>query len=826
MTTAVDIDARRRALAERCAAVARAAGEGIEWFRTNPERAPDQLAGLERDVRRMRARAEKLRLASLRPMCVTVFGASQSGKSYLISALARPAGAPLSVQIGSRTYDFLEEINPFGDKESTGLVTRFSLDKVASPVADLPVCVRLLSQSDVIRIIANGYMEEISRDAAQPVAPGRLEQLFGELTPGKASSAGLTEDDVYEMREYFERYFRSHPVIAAVGSEYWREAAGRAQRLDAGQRAKLFAPLWGETTKLTALCARLLGALEALGNPDETFCEVAALIPRQESIIDVQMLMKGLEDDAASKVQISTAEGRRIALPRPLVAALVAELRLTLAAAPRTFSSDVDLLDFPGAMARSQFSGPADTGYLYRRGKIAYLFQRYVADQELAAMVLCVDQGNQQVKTLPTMVKEWIDATHGGTPEERAKVTCGLFVGLTKFDMEFAMGPGKRDDEPGRWNTRLHTVFTEFLCQEHAWHDEWRTGSPFNNVFWLRNPGIKQPLVVAYDEHGEENDLADAPRLARLRALYLETSQVQRHFADPAKAWDEALRLNDGGVAYLADSLRPVCNPQIKLDQIGARLAALALDLRRRLEPFHISSDAVKEQARRAKDIAQTQARLREIAASKRFGLLILQLQIPRGGLLRPFLRVQAEKQITIVDGRSLDHPHWFAAAALEEWNAIMRALAGREDLETAIGLDRETAQILVRILAAIASHIGLRERVAARIRPHYVTQAGARERVRTPALIAEMAVNDFVAALGFTETPKDVRPRLRRKNGQESPIFWPNGADGGAEAYVEDWRHGFAVAGEAAAEGPVLSAKEREANEALGLLIAELPLV
>ena len=60
-------------------------------------------------------------------MCVGVFGPSQAGKSYLVSILASRDGRPLQARFADKTYDFLREINPPGNRESTGLVTRFGL---------------------------------------------------------------------------------------------------------------------------------------------------------------------------------------------------------------------------------------------------------------------------------------------------------------------------------------------------------------------------------------------------------------------------------------------------------------------------------------------------------------------------------------------------------------------------------------------------------------------------------------------------------------------------------------------------------------------------
>ena len=66
-------------------------------------------------------------------MAVAVFGPSQSGKSYLISALARRGTDPGLARFGDRTLDFVRDINPEGGQEATGLITRFTLRPAAAP---------------------------------------------------------------------------------------------------------------------------------------------------------------------------------------------------------------------------------------------------------------------------------------------------------------------------------------------------------------------------------------------------------------------------------------------------------------------------------------------------------------------------------------------------------------------------------------------------------------------------------------------------------------------------------------------------------------------
>jgi len=78
--------AENEALACACEAVADAASAGVEWVGLATAQVREEGPALARELRRGAIRARKLAEAARRPMCVSVFGPSQSGKSYLISA--------------------------------------------------------------------------------------------------------------------------------------------------------------------------------------------------------------------------------------------------------------------------------------------------------------------------------------------------------------------------------------------------------------------------------------------------------------------------------------------------------------------------------------------------------------------------------------------------------------------------------------------------------------------------------------------------------------------------------------------------------------------
>lgn len=103
-----------RSLAEGCRGVREAALGFLAWVQANESKVRQERIALRKDFRTWAATAARLARAVERPMCVGVFGPSQSGKSYLISALARKGSQPLLVDFGGQLIDFVREINPPG----------------------------------------------------------------------------------------------------------------------------------------------------------------------------------------------------------------------------------------------------------------------------------------------------------------------------------------------------------------------------------------------------------------------------------------------------------------------------------------------------------------------------------------------------------------------------------------------------------------------------------------------------------------------------------------------------------------------------------------
>jgi hypothetical protein len=792
------------ALANAARGTEAAAREALAWVEAARPMLRAEAEPMARDLRRFARRARRLTQAAERPMAVAVFGPSQSGKSYLISALARRGTEPVLARFGGERLDFVKDINPEGGQEATGLITRFTLRPAAAPDG-APVPLRLLSQADVIRILANTFLEDFDPAEVPLPAPEAVAQHLSRMAArAGAARDRFDADEAEELREYVETEFRGHPLAAALGAGFWPQATALAPSLPPADRAELYAPLWNGEAVFTEAARRLLSALSALGDPDEAFCGVDALVPRETSIIDVRTLSGLSAPEAAGEVVVATRAGRRLSLPRPVLAALVAEITIPLEERPWPFLEVTDLLDFPGARSRERLSDPsrflAEPGRfpgLYLRGKVAYLWQRTVAEQEATAMLLCIGPSNQEVRTLPRMVKAWIDSAMGATPEARAQQRNALFLVLTKFDTEFEEKRGQSEGTGSRWTIRLNASLLDFFGKEHAWPREWTPGRPFNNTVWLRNPNVAAKHILDTDESGREIGIraSEAARIARLRAEFLANEDVRRHFAEPEAAWDAALSLNDGGISHLARKLGAVCDPAVKRAQVQARLAELRAAIRRRLAPFWHSGDAAAEAEKRRAAAREVAKHLVAVAARQNFGRLLKALTIPAEALSGLWWRLQTEPEDAAPIGarpeeaeylaelgdlvapsaaaaaRPRDAEARFAEAAIAEWIADMTDDLVTPNAEALIGLKPETGAVLVDELALGARRLGLAEQLAERLRALALYRRKLSDGAARPVLIAETLINGFVATLGQDALPPEARVKAGR---DQHPVFAP----------------------------------------------------
>jgi hypothetical protein len=809
----------------------------IDELRSQSVSVANQNDSLVEAARRARLAARRLANAATRNNCVGVFGPSQAGKSYLVSALARPpSGEPLEILFGQDRRNFLREINPPGDRESTGLVTRFTIHQRDVDPAH-PVQLRLLSETDLVKILANSFFLDFDPNnmSIEPVEEPAIREAVraaAAAAQGGRGAAYLDEIALFDLAEYFHKNFGSR-IGALNRADYWEALVRRGGQLPLRARADLFSRLWGRLDSFTELFVTLVGALDQIGHAPEAHAAISGLIPREigsepTSIIDVAVLSRlGTERDAADLISLVPIVGGKpaapTALPRATLTALIAEVSLAIATKPWPFFEHTDLLDFPGARSRLKLTNlPAEPDNrraqvreLFLRGKIAYLFQRYTDELELTSMLLCMPPSVAEVKDLAGMVRSWIAATHGATAERRRAVRNALFLVLTKHDIEFLEKGGETpESRAGKWDRRLHASLLE-LYGKDGWPNDW-DGHPFSNTVFLRNPGMKQIHLMDYEDVATLKEAGPAKGSAGVIGDYhnafMNSALVAKHFARKEEVWAAAMTPNDGGVSFLVDRLVEVLDPNLKRRQAAERLVEAAAALEQPLRGFYFAEG---DEARRERDEAlqklrrELNARLRA-ADFRNFAHLLDRLMIREPDVRGLFHNVAALREDQLGAGEPTSTPAALAAAAaidddpwaeepaatpeaklaappkrterpevfanrvLNLWAAHLRALQQDETALEVLGIPPDLVGRIIDELLVGASRVQLSERIAQDVRRETLS-VGARwtDSADRVVRIAVQQVNDFVAYLGYGAMPLAQRPGFPEPPRERTrPIF------------------------------------------------------
>jgi hypothetical protein len=659
----VSVREKDSALGQACDTYRQTAYAAIEWINANERLVGPALPGLERSLKSKAMEGRRLANAAVRPMSVAVFGPSQAGKSFLVGKFITPHGKPAKVLFGEGdnrvSKDFLSEVNPQGGRETTGLVTRFSLTSESTP-AGHPVHLRLMGEVDVAKILVNSFVFDLTHTYGDPslLDQSRVAEKIDALEKraGDKALPGMTMEDVLDLREYLTDNLKKHPYVAdtSLRDLYWPSMETLLPRLDMEGRLAALTLLWGGLEPLNSLYRRMKTALDSMKHSQVIHAPLSVIEDTTNGVLHVNRIYE-LDKPGSPGSQVVTVmleDGGRTSLPQADITALTSELRVALDEAPWPFLEHTDLLDFPGARAREdsipdKVFGGNDQGVLakahcFLRGKVAVLFDNYVADLDVNSMLLCLPDSNLEVRKLPDLVAGWVDRTHGEDPTERKDRPTSLFFCMTKSDRLFNLSSG---GSPGQAvENRMEVNIKEFT----GWMEEWHPGRPFDNTYMLRNPsagefsdvfayeGESQPGVVR-PEKGLNPDFEKNALPAYAKAID-ENKLARSHIAQTQNKWDSMLALNDGGVTLLANDLAPVCDPDLKFSQIDPRARRLRIDLRSVLSPYFVDSDIQTRVAERIGKAKAAFTHLQQSRSGTALGLFIQALTVEEDTIRGAFL--------------------------------------------------------------------------------------------------------------------------------------------------------------------------------------------
>lgn len=620
--------------AEQCTKLADTTSSALQWVHDNESLVGAQYHGLVKSLKKQASESRKLSRAAQRPLSVGIFGPSQQGKSFMMQGFiseTKPDVANSIERVGRVVFgnegeeetllDFLDDVNPTGGRETTGLVTRFTLQKTASP-AGFPVCLRLFKEIDIVKILANSFVFDLTTDAVHALEISYVSKIIADLEKEASESIidNLAAEDIYELQEYFENSLWRHPLAKSeVGEWFWDKADYLIPRLKGDKRLKAFSLLWGEIPQFNHLYTELKAALDQLGHPEWAFAPLSAITDNTpgKTILHVLTVKEGLDSDKSNETtQLVTLDGGSALLRKPVVTALAFEMIAQLEKGLYDFLQTTDLLDFPGARSRYDtgrekfFNSSGEEyplGEAFVRGKVAVMFDNYSADYDLNTLIACHKTAQCEVTSFPQLVEDWIQRTHGVTAAERVGKPVNILFTLTWCDQFFVEAKGQADKVVKLSN--LLNVLDQFTESFQTW----TPGKRFNNAFLIRNPaGSKLESIFdckVITDKGDwiEEGIKEASHalLSEYKESFLNTTVAQDFFEDPALSWDEMIKPNDGGLTNLARALGGICKPDVKFNQIQPKAKKLVNTLQQQLHPFFEDGDIEARIKKRIADISE-----------------------------------------------------------------------------------------------------------------------------------------------------------------------------------------------------------------------------
>jgi hypothetical protein len=250
-------------------------------------------------------------------------------------------------------------------------------------------------------------------------------------------------------------------------------------------------------------------------------------------------------------------------------------LELTMPILPHRLTDDwrrvieqMDFLDVPGMRAgrqgaekgkRTSAETLEEQMEIVKRGKVAYLFERYTEELQIQTLLLLSRGGNLEVTSqMKHHIDKWGRARYGekAWPLRVRDEVPALFVGLTGIDEEFRNREEYADK--GLYENRLSQLVDALGS---VMNDFGGRGKAFTNVYPIRYPGT-------WDTNQQQRQEADPEKWVRARGAFLQSEMVKQYMRAPEQRWETAMRDDDGGLSLISAGIRGVTTADDKQNQL------------------------------------------------------------------------------------------------------------------------------------------------------------------------------------------------------------------------------------------------------------------
>lgn len=630
-------DERDRNLIRKADQVEHLATDLCDWLSEfNPARKATELLPIaesdEFEVLQLRRMASSLYTSAKVPVAAAVYGPSQVGKSLFVGQVLKPHSENYCPIGGDETHgppayykelSFDNDLNPqCGSNEATALVTRFTTkDRIGASVSpDYPVMVRALTRVEWLRVLARGFHVECKRPPEQNWQDAQLEALLetvGREFPGAEVDRKWRMDllDAYSYIRNVDRrmFLAKEAVLNGLLSRY--------PLSEEGYVAVAAAIFWNNWQALTNLFVKIDNFLKriTLGDHDPAIFSHWAGV---RFLLDSQR-KKVHEREGTSKIW-KRVEWRDMYLVQKdkyyvldykpgtgagneeLEIMQAAMLELAMPVLPHRLNEDwrrvieqMDFLDIPGMRAGRQGveQGKRDKAdtieeqmEIVKRGKVAYLFERYTEELQIQTLLLLSRGGNLEVTSqMKHHIDKWGKLRYGEKiwPHRVQDEVPALFIGMTGIDEEFR----NRDEyaDSALYDNRLRQLVDAL---GPVMKDFGGRGKPFTNAYPIRYPGT-------WDTNKTQREEVDPEKWVRARKAFLESPMVKEYVRAPELRWDTAMKDDDGGLSLISVGIRGVTTAEEKQNQLQKEIQDVQNRLLQLSRGWVVDPDANVDRERR-----------------------------------------------------------------------------------------------------------------------------------------------------------------------------------------------------------------------------------
>ena len=602
---------------------------------------------------------------------VAVFGPSQAGKSYLISAMAADENGQLLTHWDKQEINFITHVNPPGrNTEATGVVTRFTRGKSDCP-AGFPVKLKVFREIELVMILVNSfyndflsseirsvidrsvyvnhlrglssYVDQKARELFRSYPAEALKELetagaggqvmnlsainsFDVLRGREVNVNGASEfnyispDDVVNLADYVKDNSGGKIDGWDDMQEFWELLRDMLPFMNLEGRIRALSILWNNFEVFNETFRKLASTLLTFEGHTSVYAPRESCIVKNEkgewkqrsdgTIIDVKknnMIFKTAEPltcalaaprkGVAGDSNDDREVAKEVAVNTYLLGSLSYEMVFILESNSKLDAFDI--LDLPGARSRENLSlkeieekcrpfiddynsadesGAINAFQFLRRGKVAYLFDRYSNNREMDQLLLCLNtEAQMEINELILIMNNWVARNVGATAELRHNFNYNpLTVACTRFDAYFKNQLNNLDNGiPVTINNA--TSNTLDFIKKGNWFLNWDSGKCFNRVFLVRKPrlGNKDNAWFDFAEDGRtELKIADAEldKIDKIKKSILEYPDFINAIG-PDKidtVLENFLAVNNGGASLIADSIKSNALDQKKRTELRA----------------------------------------------------------------------------------------------------------------------------------------------------------------------------------------------------------------------------------------------------------------